>query len=284
MFNIKSNRSRSAFTLIELLVVIAIIAILAAMLLPALAKAKQKAQGIQCLSNNKQLMLAWSIYADDNNDLVPSCRTPVDPDGRSCWFTGTETYLGTNPNQLDPANPSNWDINQDLIKSALWGLCKNAAVYRCPADQRQCSVQVGFGSTVYPVVRSMSMNQVFMSNSTWINQFGGHFLTYKKKGQIRNAVNTFVFIEEAPASINDDAFAVACDSVGGNEEVVDVPAVYHGGRSTTLAFSDGHADIHKWLGSTIPSFKGPHQPSVSVSGNAGDVADVNWLSANSSTQ
>jgi prepilin-type N-terminal cleavage/methylation domain-containing protein/prepilin-type processing-associated H-X9-DG protein len=281
---------RAGFTLIELLVVIAIIAILAAMLLPALAKAKQKAQGIQCLGNNRQLMLAWQIYADDNSDLVPSTIYGGDPDGRPAWMTGVETYLNGNPLNLDSSNPSNWNVDTDLQLSALWPLAKNEAIYRCPADLRACNVNTGKGFQLFPVVRSMSMNQAFASVSAWINVDNGDFLYYKKKTAIKIPTQTFVFIEEAPASINDDAFAVACGSTvnGNTPEWVDFPATYHGGHSTTLAFADGHAEIHKWLGTAVLQCPIPHpvtggSPLIPAT-SAADVQDIDWLSSNTSSQ
>lgn len=281
----RREKHNSGFTLIELLVVIAIIAILAALLLPALAKAKQKAQGIKCMNNNKQLALAWAMYADDNKDYIPSPITPSDPDGRPVWITGAESYIGGNPLTLDPANRVNWDINAGLSTNVLWNYAKNPEIYRCPADPRQCTVQVGLNKVAYPVVRSMSMNQAFGSFSAWINRGGGHFNLYKRKSSIKMPTQTFIFAEEAPASINDDSFAVECGSTltAGNEKIVDFPAVYHGGNSTTFAFADGHAEIHRWIGSTILHcpIGSPNNREVA----AGDSAkDVDWLAEHTSTQ
>lgn len=237
------------------------------------------------MNNNRQLALAWLMYGDDNKDGVPSTIAPTDPDRRPGWMTGSESYLGSNPLNLDPANSANWDINAGLTTSALWNYAKNQEIYRCPADPRQCAVQVGLNKVAYPVVRSMSMNQAFGSVSAWLNKGGAQFKFFKKKGDIQKPTQTFVFAEEAPASINDDAFAVECGStlVAGGEKIVDFPAVYHGGRSTSFAFADGHAEIHKWIGGTILNCPVPHSSGADYA--AQDSAqDIDWLVQNTSTQ
>src|ERR1041384_255607 len=163
MWSSESNSARGyfpdrqqsgGFTLIELLVVIAIIAILAAMLLPALAKAKQKAQGIQCMNNHRQLTLAWKMYTDDNKDvLLYASGDTVSPTNIYAWMTGTMDF--------DPQNPSNWDVNQDITRSPLWPYCgKSTGIFKCPADYSKINTPANsrFAGAVLPRVRSMSMD------------------------------------------------------------------------------------------------------------------------------
>jgi prepilin-type N-terminal cleavage/methylation domain-containing protein len=139
-----SRTANGGFTLIELLVVIAIIAILAAMLLPALAKTKEKAKGIMCMGNSRQLMLAWQMYAGENRDNL----TGADVGGSGTdWVTGFLDFS---------SSPANWDVNNDITQSPLWPYCgKSAAIFKCPSDRSTVLNSVG---ARVPRVRSVSMN------------------------------------------------------------------------------------------------------------------------------
>jgi len=237
------------FTLIELLVVIAIIAILAALLLPALTRAKQRAQRTQCMNNNRQMMLGWHMYSGDFNELLlGSLGTGNAPYGSSRvrWVDGN----------FGPINaPKQGDVDPRIYidKSPLMPyIGKNRELWKCPSNP----LRVTYGGKKLPRVRDISMSQVF-DFGQWLKGVpsGGPYLCYGKMGDIRRPAETWVVGEEHPNSINDAAMA---NQMSGNNlppadppaKIIDYPASFHGGAGI-FALADGHCVMRKWLGKTI---------------------------------
>src|SRR6266853_6366627 len=145
---------RCGFTLIELLVVIAIIAILAAMLLPALGRAKSHAQGIGCLNNSKQLMIAWRMYTEDSADKLLFSYGSTPTSSPYVWSGPSGGTLDINPDV--PTQQGNWDVTNTIQKSLIWPYCgKSAGIWHCPADS---AVGIAPGGQRVPRPRSMSMS------------------------------------------------------------------------------------------------------------------------------
>ncbi|MBI3875911.1 MAG: prepilin-type N-terminal cleavage/methylation domain-containing protein [Verrucomicrobia bacterium] len=259
---------QAAFTLIELLVVIAIIAILAGMLLPVLAKAKEKANATKCLANNKQLQTAWILYAGDYDDRI--CRN-----GGAATFTPANlanSWCVADERPGRPAYLPGYETNTDLFMLAQLGrYAQSAAIFRCPSDKWVYPGAVG------TFVRSVSINNWMNGSARMINNPGFTPVptVYTRIQEIFPPSEKYVFVHEDPNSIDDGYFAIDM-SVPMGPGSDNLPAAIHGG-TTAFGWADGRADIRKWIrtkiqaGAAIP---GVLRPDTSV---AGPGTDVDWL-------
>jgi prepilin-type N-terminal cleavage/methylation domain-containing protein/prepilin-type processing-associated H-X9-DG protein len=298
------DSTRGGFTLIELLVVIAIIAILAGMLLPALAHAKQHAQGSFCMNNEKQVTLAWIMYLDDyKQNLVPNIgdQRATPPDAIPYLLTGAPSWASISSPDTGNFNLYNWvtgvvsggaspgisgtyDETNDLLltRGLLGSYLKNTRVFKCPADPGNLNpANPGYGLGLAPLrVRSIAM-QNYMNSESGIDAAETNlYLNFLKSADIPGPANFYVFLDEKPASVDDGLFEERMPDSGvingGSYIQGNWPSQTHN-NACGFGFADGHSEIHQWKGAYFIESQVQSPTPTITTADAVNYRDALWL-------
>jgi prepilin-type N-terminal cleavage/methylation domain-containing protein/prepilin-type processing-associated H-X9-DG protein len=235
---------KKGFTLIELLVVISIIALLLAIMMPALSTAKNVAAGIICTSNEKQMVLGWILYAEENNGKFCDSRTPGGDAGQS---SGYWSFVAQPQNEGGGwSNVSVEDKIRGFKRGAIWEYLQNAKLYNCPSDTRykeENSDGEMLGYRTYSIGVTLSPFLSDLYKATGNDFHGQRQYAVTNTAHIRNPSRKFVFLEETEKQrpFNDNTWDVFLDV----EQWCDPFAILHN-NSSTFGYADGHADRHKW--------------------------------------
>jgi len=290
----RPSPSNNGFTLIELLVVIAIIAILAALLLPALNKGKQKAQGIQCLNDHRQLCYAWRMYAEDSSDrLVYASTAHNTARPMTAIESDPDNYAWSGAHMDDQGgNRANWDPDYDMKKRPLWKYVKSVGVFKCPSDHSS----VVWQNVTRDRILTMSMN-LYMGGfapDPGANEappdgtaggwpFAQNYRIFHKQADIDKPSMMFVFLDMREDRVNWSNFMQITDGYVPSDpsqyQLGDLPGFYHN-MGCGFSFADGHSEMHRWRdGRTTPPMGkiDPLAPSFRCQGNQ----DVAWLQEHS---
>ena len=267
------QRPPTAFTLIELLVVIAIIAVLAGLLLPALNRAKARAQAVACLANFKQLQLAWQLYADDNGSaLAPNYHVLAAQFTKENWVGGVMSY------ETRPGESAYWNdaTNKTMLVGEAPGrigvYAKAAEVFKCPSDQSW----IELGGRRWPRVRSYAMNE-WMGNYEFKTAISSPWFYFTRLSEIQkpSPAMAWVLIDAHEDWLNDGHFRVGGIPPAVSDSVLnELPASRHS-RGGMLSFADGHVEQHKWRDKRTlqPVTRSIGYPALAMPGSP----DYTWL-------